>query len=120
MKFHISLAALCLAAAAAFIPVAPVSAASSQTVTITAKNFTFAPAVVTLKEGQTAHLTFVSTQGVHGITVPEIGLNKTVTIMSTPTTVTVTPTKTGTFVAHCAIFCGVGHPHMQITFKVVK
>lgn len=120
MLFKTTIAALCLAAAAAFIPVAPASAASAQTVTIKAKNFQFTPAVVTLKQGQTAHLTFVATQGVHGISVPEIGLNQSVTITSTPTTVTVTPQKTGTFVAHCAIFCGVGHAHMQITFKVVK
>lgn len=113
-------AAISLAVIAAFVPVQQASASSSQSVTIKAKNFAFTPAVVTLKQGQTVHITFVSTEGVHGLTVPEIGLNKTVTITPAPTTVTVTPARVGTFVSHCAIVCGVGHAHMQITFKVVK
>lgn len=114
------LTAICIAAIAAIVPVQQAQASSAQSVTITAKNFAFSPAVVTLKQGEPAHITLVSTQGVHGLTVPEIGLTQTVTITQKPTTVTVTPKKLGTFVAHCAIFCGVGHPHMQITFKVVK
>lgn len=111
-------AAVCIAALSAFIPAQPASA--TQSVTVKAKNFSFSPAVVTLKEGQPTAITFVATQGVHGITSPEIGLNQTVTITSSPTTVTVTPHKTGTFTAHCAIFCGVGHAKMQLVFKVVK
>jgi cytochrome c oxidase subunit 2 len=114
------LVTVCLATIAAFVPVQQAAAAPSQNVTIRAKNFAFSPAVVTLKQGQTTHITFVSTQGVHGLTVPEIGLNQTVTITTRPTTVTVRPARRGTFVSHCAIFCGVGHAHMQITFKVVK
>lgn len=116
----ITIAAICIAAITAFLPVQQASAASPAAITIKAKNFAFTPATVTLKQGQTVHITFVGTEGVHGLTAPDIGLNQTVTITSKPTTVTVTPQKTGTFVSHCAIFCGVGHAHMQIVFKVVK
>jgi cytochrome c oxidase subunit II len=112
------IAAACIAALSAFIPALPASA--TQSVTITAKNFAFSPALVTLKEGQPTAITFVATQGVHGLTAPDIGLNQTVTITSAPTTVTVTPQKVGTFTSHCAIVCGVGHAKMQIVFKVVK
>lgn len=107
-----------MAALSALISAAPASAA--QTVTIKAKNFAFSPTVVTLKEGQPTAITFVASEGVHGLTAPDIGLNQTVTITSSPTTVTVTPRKVGTFTSHCAIFCGIGHAKMQIVFKVVK
>lgn len=100
-------------------PATAASAAPAK-VTITAKNFTFAPSVVTLKVGQPTQLTFVGAEGVHGLTAPDIGLTQSVTITGTPTTVTVTPQKAGTFVAHCAIFCGIGHPKMQITFHVLR
>lgn len=116
MKYFI--AAVCIAAFSAFMSTPPASA--TQTVTIKAKNFTFTPGVVTLKEGQPTAITFVATQGVHGLTVPDIGLNQTVTITNSPTTVTVTPHKVGTFTSHCAIFCGIGHAKMQIVFKVLK
>jgi heme/copper-type cytochrome/quinol oxidase subunit 2 len=112
------IAAACIAALSAFIAIPPASA--TQTVTIKAKNFAFSPGVVTLKEGQPTALTFVATQGVHGITAPDIGLDHTVTITNSPTTVTVTPHKVGTFTSHCAIFCGIGHAKMQIVFKVVR
>lgn len=119
-SMKISIAAICIAAFAAFLPLQQASATTSAAVTIKAKNFAFSPATVTLKQGQATRITFVGTEGVHGLTAPDIGLNQTVTIMNTPTTVTVTPQKTGTFVSHCAIFCGIGHAKMQITFKVVK
>jgi len=110
-----------LLTAVAVVSISGVAAAAApKTVQITAKDFAFTPAVVTLKEGQPVTLKLVSTQGVHGLVAPEIGLDKTVTIGSTPTSVTVTPKKTGTFVEHCAIFCGAGHANMAVTFKVVK
>lgn len=93
---------------------------SPEKITISARNFAFSPAVVTLKVGQPAELTFVGKEGIHGLTAPEIGLTQTVTITSKPTTVTVTPLKTGVFIEHCAIVCGAGHPKMHVTFRVVK
>ncbi|MDE2571469.1 MAG: cupredoxin domain-containing protein [bacterium] len=95
-------------------------AAAPKTVEISAKDFAFTPAVVTLKAGQPVTLKLVATQGAHGLQAPEIGLDKVVTITSKPTEVTVTPKKAGTFVEHCALFCGAGHANMAITFKVVK
>ncbi|TAM78450.1 cytochrome c oxidase subunit II [bacterium] len=100
--------------------IAGAAAPASKTVDISAKNFAFTPAVVTLKEGQPTTLKLVATQGAHGLVAPEIGLTKMATITNAPTTVTVTPQKAGTFVEHCALFCGAGHANMTITFKVVK
>ncbi|TAM58295.1 cytochrome c oxidase subunit II [bacterium] len=118
MKFGTSLMAAAIVLG--MTGIAGAAAPASKTVNISAKNFAFTPAVVTLKEGQPTTLKLVATEGAHGLTAPEIGLTKMVTITSAPTTVTVTPQKVGTFVEHCALFCGAGHANMVITFKVVK
>jgi hypothetical protein len=65
-------------------------------------------------------LVFVATEGIHGITLPDLGVNDVVNVGSTPSEIVVTPSKLGTFVAHCAVFCGAGHANMILTIKVVK
>jgi len=98
---------------------APVMAREQQ-VTVYAKNFAFTPGTITLKVHQRAKLVFVGKQGMHGITIPEIGINNVVNIGSSPSIVEVTPTKVGNFVARCAVFCGVGHARMILQVHVVK
>ena len=94
--------------------------AGEQQIRISAKNFAFVPATITLKVHRRTKLIFVSKQGMHGITIPEIGLNNIINIGSTPSTVEVTAGHTGTFVARCAVYCGVGHGKMLLTVNVVK
>lgn len=98
---------------------APAPAADEPTIKITAKNWAFTPGTITLKLHQKTKLEFVATEGIHGITIPDLGVNDVVNIQSTPTDVEVVPNKTGTFVAHCAVFCGAGHANMVLTIKVV-
>jgi len=38
----------------------------------------------------------------------------------TPVDVTVTPKKAGTYILHCAIMCGAGHPNMALTVRVTQ
>jgi len=97
----------------------PATAGGSQ-INVTARNFVFAPSTITLKLHQRTTLRFVSTQGTHGITIPELGINKVVNIGPKPTVVAVTPGRIGTFPAHCAVFCGAGHANMILTIRVVK
>lgn len=93
--------------------------ASERQIHIYAKNFSFTPSTITLKVHQRALLVFVG-KGNHGITIPEIGLNRIVTIGAKPSAVEVTPGHTGSFVARCAIYCGIGHGNMLLKVKVVK
>jgi cytochrome c oxidase subunit 2 len=94
--------------------------AREQSTMVYAKNFTFTPGTITLKVHQRAKLVFVSTQGTHGITIPEIGLSKVVVISTTPATVEVTPQRTGNFIARCAVYCGIGHGSMLLKVSVIK
>ncbi|MDQ2991485.1 MAG: cupredoxin domain-containing protein [Candidatus Eremiobacteraeota bacterium] len=100
------------------LSVAP-AIASERQIHIYAKNFSFTPGTITLEVHQRAKLVFVG-KGNHGITIPEIGLNRIVTIGTKPTIVEVTPGHIGTFIARCAIYCGIGHGKMVLKVKVVK
>ncbi|GAC1359755.1 MAG: hypothetical protein NVSMB31_20070 [Vulcanimicrobiaceae bacterium] len=106
-----------LAAAAALTIAANPLQGSAQDITITAHNFAFSPSVVVLKKGQVVHLHVRATQGVHGLNVPQIGLNNVVLTNSTKI-ITITPRKTGKFPAHCAVICGIGHAKMEMEFIV--
>lgn len=108
-----------IAALFCLVPLAA-PAASEPTINITAKNYAFVPGTITLKLHQKVKLVFVATEGIHGITIPELGVDDIVNIQSTPTTIEITPNKLGTFVAHCAVYCGAGHANMILTIKVVK
>lgn len=94
--------------------------ASVPAVQIVAKNWAFTPSTITLHVNQSVKLVFSSSEGLHGITIPDLGVNDVINVGSSPSEVVVTPKKIGTFVAHCAVFCGAGHATMILTIKVVK
>ena len=96
------------------------AAAAERTITVASKNFAFVPSTITLKANQRVKLHFVSKQGTHGVVIPEIGITKIINMTATPVDVQVTPKKTGTYVARCAVYCGIGHGNMILTIKVVK
>ena len=84
---------------------------------ITAKNYSFSPSVVHLKKGDTVHFHLRASQGVHGLNVPEVGI-KSAVLTSKELTITAVPKKAGTFLTHCTVVCGPGHPNMKMTFIV--
>lgn len=90
-----------------------------QTVQITAHRFAFAPNEVTLKVNQPAVLVFQSEDVTHGMHFDDLDINATIA-KGTGATVKITPDKTGDFVGHCAVFCGVGHGDMSFTIHVVE
>ena len=84
---------------------------------ITAKNFSFSPAVVRLKKGVPVVFHLRAAQGVHGLNAPEVGINNMV-LTAKEQIVHATPSRAGTFVVHCSIVCGTGHAQMAMTFIV--
>lgn len=93
--------------------------ASSSGIDIVASNWKFRPSVITLHVGQTSTLRVMSTQGVHGLQSDDLGIALTTISPGQGTTIQVTPKKAGTYVLHCAIFCGAGHANMTLTVHVL-
>lgn len=95
-----------------------VQAVQDETVNVSASNWKFSPGAITLHVGQTTRLRLTSTQGVHGLQSPDLGIPLTAMEPGKFVTVSVTPKKAGTYVLHCAIVCGPGHEHMVLTVTV--
>ncbi len=81
-------------------------------VRIVARKFSYSPAEVRLKKGETVTLELVSADRVHGFNLPALGVRTDVT-PGKATRLTVTPEKVGTFPFHCDVFCGDGHDEMN-------
>jgi len=86
-------------------------------INITAKRFTFEPAEVTLKKGETVKLVLKSEDVTHGIFVRPLKLDQDIPAGQT-VEVTITPQTAGKFTAICDHFCGTGHGNMKMTFIV--
>jgi cytochrome c oxidase subunit II len=85
---------------------------------VTAKRFSFQPAEITVKKGETVDLALTSSDVTHGVRVRELNLDIRASKGKT-SDVSFTPEKTGTFVGHCSVFCGSGHGQMTLTIHVV-
>lgn len=85
---------------------------------ITAKRYSFQPAEITVKKGETVDLALTSSDVTHGVRVRELNLDLRAAKGKTAD-VNFTPEKTGTFVGHCSVFCGSGHGKMTLTIHVV-
>jgi len=97
---------------------APTSASAHPTIDIAVANWKFTPGKITVPVGEPTTLRLTSTQGVHGIQSDELGIPLTTIPNGKVIEVTFTPKKAGTYVVHCSIFCGPGHPNMTLTIVV--
>lgn len=95
-------------------------AASQLSISIVASDWKFTPGTVTVHLNQPATLRLTTSEGVHGLASPELGIPSTMIIPNGHVAVTFTPKKLGTYVAHCSIMCGAGHPNMKLVVKVVR
>lgn len=109
------------AALVAALLLAPVLAASAEptTIAIVASNWKFTPSSIDLHAGVPTTLKLSSSEGVHGLESPDLGVAKTMLMPGSTTSVVVTPKKTGTYVLHCAVMCGAGHADMALTVHVL-
>ena len=97
-------------------------AASTQAIgpiTITASNWAFDPAKVTVHAGELTTFRLTSKEGVHGLGSDALGLPATTIMPGKMAAVTFTPKKAGTYKLPCTIVCGAGHAEMAMTVIVL-
>jgi cytochrome c oxidase subunit 2 len=107
-----------LFAAVAFVP-ATHSQIAPRRIEVTAKRFDFTPGEITLKKGEPVVLVLKSLDVPHGIRFRELNI-ETKANKGQSSELAFTPDKVGTFVGHCAVFCGAGHGGMTLTLHVVE
>jgi cytochrome c oxidase subunit II len=100
--------------------IAPIVALAHPSIDIVASNWKFTPDTITVPPGEATTLRLTSSEGVHGIASKELNIPDTTIMPNKFTTVTFTPDKPGTYVVHCSVVCGAGHPDMALTIKVQK
>ncbi|MEK7545353.1 MAG: cupredoxin domain-containing protein [Patescibacteria group bacterium] len=91
--------------------------AQIKTFNMVAKNFTFAPSTITVNEGDTVRINLSSTEGTHGLVIPDFGVNKVVS-QGAPVVLEFVASKKGTFGFRCSVMCGEGHGDMKGTLIV--
>lgn len=78
---------------------------------VTAENWAFTPSVITVKKGEAVQLRIRGVSGVHGYTVPGLGIEETIAPHQI-VTVDLPTEKPGTYSLFCSVPCGVGHTDM--------
>jgi cytochrome c oxidase subunit 2 len=112
-----SFLAIALAAMAA-IGVGTAYASAHPPIDIVAANWKFTPSTVTVPLGESTTFHLTSSGGVHGLKSDDLGIAQTAIQPGKFVDVTFTPKKAGTYKIPCSIFCGPGHPNMDLTVVV--
>jgi len=79
---------------------------------MTAKNYEFDPAVITLKKGEKVRLIITATDRDHGIKIDAFDINQVLKKGDTEI-IEFTADKAGTFEFKCSVYCGKGHRKMK-------
>jgi cytochrome c oxidase subunit 2 len=112
LRLILSLAVLTAGLEGAALAAGQAAPASVREITMTAKNYEFDPAVITVKKGEKVRLIITATDRDHGIKIAGYDINQ-VLKKGDPTTVEFTAEKAGTFEFKCSVFCGMGHGKMK-------
>lgn len=119
MRSRQSLLSFLIVLFAGFVMIVPSHAETApRRVEVTAKRFSFQPADITVKKGETVVLVLKSADVPHGIRFRELNVDVKANRGGTGQ-VQFTPQQTGTFVGHCSVFCGSGHGAMTLKLHVV-
>jgi cytochrome c oxidase subunit 2 len=111
---------LAMAAVAVAVAIVPATfALAHPSVDIVASNWKFTPNKIELHVGETTTLRMTSSEGVHGLQSADLSIPATMIPPGSFVSVNVTPKKRGTYVLHCSIVCGAGHPNMTLTVNVL-
>ena len=93
-------------------------AAAGTTNIVASSDGKFTPSTIVMHVGQTTTLHLTSSGGVHGLVSNRLHIPLTRIQPGKAVNVAVTPSKAGTYVLPCAIFCGLNHANMKLTVIV--
>ena len=93
-------------------------AAAGTTNIVASSDGKFTPSTIVMHVGKTTTLHLTSSGGVHGLVSNRLHIPLTRIQPGKTVSVAVTPTKAGTYVLPCAIFCGLNHANMKLTVIV--
>ena len=95
----------------------PVPEATIKTFNISAKKFSFEPAVINVKKGDRVKLVVTSIDAGHGLAILDFGVN--IKLLPNETKIVeFTADKSGSFKMFCSVICGSGHSEMTGTLIV--
>jgi|GEM_PF-2893064 len=84
---------------------------TERTIHMGVRQYVWEPATITAKKGELVRLIIHNADVLHGLVIPDLGVNQD--IPPEGAVVEFIPTKTGTFEFFCSVWCGEGHMEMQ-------
>ena len=93
-------------------PQDPITASAPREIAIVAKRFAFEPAAVEVTEGERVRLRVSSADGVHGLQVRRLMINKLIPRGGQAVTIDFVASAPGTYQILCSEECGDGHDTM--------
>ena len=94
-------------------PVAPVSKPETvKEFEVTANNFSFEPATITVNKGDTVLLKITSLDVNHGFAISKFGVSEFIGAGKT-VTVEFVASESGSYPFYCSVYCGSGHGEMK-------
>ena len=100
-------------------PPAATAQEAARTIEVHAKRFSFSPAEITLKKGETVKLVVTSDDVTHSLVIPDLHVDVPTT-QGHPGEATITPDKSGDFKGKCGHVCGIGHGSMKFVVHVTN
>jgi cytochrome c oxidase subunit 2 len=110
--------ALLLGAAFTAVPQDPTTASAPREIAVVAKRFAFEPASIEVIEGERIRLRVSSADGIHGIQVRKLRINKLIPRGGQPITIDFVAPAPGTYEILCSEECGDGHDTMTGTLTI--
>lgn len=86
-----------------------------RTFNITAKEWSFEPAIIKVNPGDMVRFTVTSLDVWHGFAINELGINLAIPGKETVVSEAVIPADIGEgmYTMYCSVFCGLGHPYLK-------
>jgi cytochrome c oxidase subunit 2 len=109
-SIRVAVACLVVLGGSALLAAPPIE---PRVIEVTAKRFAFEPAEIEVAVGEPVRLMVRSADGVHGIEIKKVKVNKTIPRGGEPIVINFTAKEAGRFPILCSEYCGDDHDNMR-------